>query len=104
VARNETASPFDLPGDKRKAVNPDAPLAEWMRPRSLDELVGQAGVVGEDSELVNALTQGGKLPSLVLWGPPGSGKATLERLIAERSGARFIAHDRQRDDHDIGFR
>jgi putative ATPase len=91
VARNETASLFELPGDEREAVNPDAPLAERMRPRSLAEFVGHAAVVGEGSILGKALKQGGKLPSLVLWGPPGSGKTTLGRLIAERNGARFVA-------------
>jgi putative ATPase len=91
VARSETASLFDLPDDQPEAVKLDAPLADRMRPRTLEEFVGQAAAVGEASILGKTLKQGGKLPSLILWGPPGSGKTTLARVIAERNGARFVA-------------
>jgi putative ATPase len=66
------------------------PLADRMRPRSLDEFVGQSQILGPGKPLRLAL-EGGRLHSLVLWGPPGTGKTTLARLIAQRSDAEFIA-------------
>lgn len=68
-----------------------APLAERMRPRSLAEFVGQTHLVGEGRILRKLLSSGGALPSLILWGAPGTGKTTLARLLAENSGMRFIA-------------
>src|SRR5215216_393032 len=68
-----------------------APLAERMRPRSLAEFVGQTHLVGEGRILRQLLSRGGALPSLILWGAPGTGKTTLARLLAEKSGMRFIA-------------
>jgi putative ATPase len=67
------------------------PLAERMRPRSLVEFVGQAHLVGEGRILRRLLAGGGALPSLILWGAPGTGKTTLARLLADSSGLRFIA-------------
>ena len=66
------------------------PLAERMRPRTLDELVGQAHLVGPGKPLRRALEQG-LLHSLILWGPPGTGKTTLARLLALVAGADFVA-------------
>jgi putative ATPase len=68
-----------------------APLAERMRPRSLAEFVGQEHLVGERRVLRKLVERGGALPSLILWGAPGTGKTTLARLLAENSGLRFIA-------------
>src|SRR4051812_42650114 len=69
---------------------PLRPLADRMRPRSLDEFVGQTQVLGPGKPLRQAI-EGGALHSLILWGPPGTGKTTLARLIAQRADAHFIA-------------
>jgi putative ATPase len=69
---------------------PLRPLADRMRPRSLDEFVGQSQVLGPGKPL-RAAIEGGQLHSLILWGPPGTGKTTLARLIAQRADAHFIA-------------
>jgi putative ATPase len=61
-----------------------------MRPRSLDEFVGQQQVLGPGKPLRHAI-ESGQLHSLILWGPPGTGKTTLARLIAQKADAQFIA-------------
>jgi putative ATPase len=70
------------------AIPPDAPLAARMRPRTLDELVGQAHVLGEGSALRTAIEQGRPF-SMVLYGPPGTGKTTLARIVAVSADAAF---------------
>ncbi len=64
------------------------PLAARMRPRTIDEVVGQAHLIGPAAPL-RRLVEGRRLPSMILWGPPGSGKTTIGRLLAEAVGARF---------------
>jgi putative ATPase len=68
--------------------SPDFPLAVRVRPRGLDEFVGQAHLLAPGSALRTAIEQG-RAHSMVLYGPPGSGKTTLARIVAERSGAAF---------------
>ena len=73
----------------RGSSSTPAPLADRMRPRSLDEFVGQRHLVGAGKLLGRAIRED-RAPSLILWGPPGTGKTTLARLIAERTRARFV--------------
>jgi putative ATPase len=68
-----------------------SPLADRMRPRTLSEFVGQEHLVGEGRVLRRLIDSGGTLPSIILWGPPGTGKTTLARLLAEKADARFVA-------------
>ncbi len=68
-----------------------APLADRMRPRTLNEFVGQEHLVGLGRVLRRLIESGGTLPSMILWGPPGTGKTTLARLLAEKTDARFVA-------------
>jgi putative ATPase len=67
-----------------------APLADRMRPRSLDEIVGQEHLLGP-GRVLRAAIETGELHSMILWGPPGSGKTTLASLMASVTGARFVA-------------
>ena len=77
-----------FPESARAEVPRDAPLADRMRPRSLEEVVGQEALLGPGAAL-RALAEAGRLPSLILWGPPGCGKTTLARLLAARCETRF---------------
>ena len=80
----------DTPASPTAAAGPDAPLAERMRPRSLDEVVGQPALLSPGAPLRD-LIERDVLQSLIFWGPPGTGKTTLARLIADRTKARFVA-------------
>lgn len=76
--------------NRRRQLDAVAPLATRMRPRTLDELVGQERVVGPNTLLRKAI-EADRLSSLVLWGPPGSGKTTLAQIIATTTSAAFAA-------------
>src|SRR5436305_11231842 len=71
------------------ALPADAPLAERLRPKTLDEIVGLEDLLGEGRFLRNAIGSD-RIPSMILWGPPGSGKTTLARIIAGTTKARFV--------------
>lgn len=90
MAYSTTGSLFGTSPDLPEA-EPSAPLAERMRPRSLSEFVGQGHLVGEGRILKRLIDGAGNLPSMILWGAPGTGKTTLARLLAEKSAARFVA-------------
>ena len=72
------------------AVAPPPPLAEAMRPKSLAEVVGQPHLLGPGKPLRLAF-DAGKPHSMILWGPPGTGKTSIARLMADAFGAEFIA-------------
>lgn len=85
----------DLFGAPEEAPPARVPLPERLRPAQLNEVVGQEALLGVDGKLTRLLAsveQGGALPSLILWGPPGTGKTTLARLIASHVGedTRFV--------------
>lgn len=90
MAYSTTGNLFSKSPDEQ-TIDASAPLAERMRPRSLAEFVGQSHLVGEGRILRRLIDGAGNLPSLILWGAPGTGKTTLAGLLAEKAEARFIA-------------
>ena len=79
-----------FPEEPGEAVPAPAPLAERMRPRSFDELVGQGELLAPGRPLREAIDRD-LLQSIILWGPPGTGKTTLARIIAETTKSRFVS-------------
>ena len=78
---------FDM--QRERVLAKRAPLSTRMRPRSLDEFVGQEAIVGKGT-LLRRIIEADRLPSLILWGPPGTGKTTLARIVAETTRAHFV--------------
>jgi putative ATPase len=76
--------------DKKKKGLGETPLADRMRPQTLEEFVGQKHILGKGSVLRRAIEED-KIQSLIFWGPPGTGKTTLAQIIAKATGAHFIA-------------
>ena len=76
-------APHDLP-----PVPADAPLADKLRPRTLAEVVGQDHLTGPEGA-IGRMVAAGRLSSIILWGPPGTGKTTISRLLADAVGMRF---------------
>src|ERR1051326_5020667 len=91
MTRHASESLFDEGPETEEAPDASAPLAERMRPRTLEEFAGQQHLVGEGRVLRRVIEGGGLLPSLILWGAPGTGKTTLARLLARRRGSRVLA-------------
>src|SRR6185436_15503170 len=85
AARAPTSAAADERGGSSRRSGDTAPLADRMRPRTLEEVVGQDAAVGPHSLVAEAL-RAGRVPSLVLWGPPGSGKTTIARALAAGAG------------------
>lgn len=81
---NDQASIFDTD----KANSSSAPLADRMRPRTLDEFEGQEHILGKD-KILRKLVENDSITSMILWGPPGTGKTTIARIIAEKTNAKF---------------
>ena len=78
----------DLFNNENSLDDLEAPLADRMRPQSLDEVIGQNHLLGEEGPLQNMLTSG-IFSSIILWGPPGVGKTTIARLLADHSNSHF---------------
>ncbi len=79
-----------FPASEPIETSPSAPLAERLRPRALSEVVGQSHLTGEQGA-IGRMVAAGKLSSIILWGPPGTGKTTVARLLADAVGLRFEA-------------
>jgi len=78
------------PSTPMEEVSPHAPLADRLRPASLDEVVGQEHLTGPEGA-IGRMVAAGKLSSMILWGPPGTGKTSIARLLADSVGLRFVA-------------
>src|ERR1041385_8028844 len=80
----------EVPDRAADAPAANAPLADRLRPKSLDEVAGQEHLTGPDGA-IGRMVAAGRLASMILWGPPGTGKTTIARLLAGAVGMRFVA-------------
>ena len=78
------------PSTTQQEPSEDAPLADRLRPRALDEIIGQEHITGPEGP-IGRMVAAGRLSSLVLWGPPGTGKTSIARLLADAVGMRYEA-------------
>lgn len=76
-------------GTKLETLNPNIPLAEKLRPKTLDEVLGQEHLTGKNGT-IRKMIENDTLKSLIFWGPPGTGKTTLAEIISENSGRKFF--------------
>ncbi|MBC2777202.1 replication-associated recombination protein A [Parasphingopyxis marina] len=76
--------------DTPEAGTPPAPLADRLRPKTLNEVIGQEHLTGPDGA-IGRMVAAGRLASIIFWGPPGTGKTTIARLLADAVGLRFVA-------------
>ena len=80
----------ELPARAPDPPRADAPLADRLRPAALDEIIGQAQLTGPEGAIGRMVTAG-RLSSMILWGPPGTGKTSIARLLADAVGMRFVS-------------
>ncbi|QGN56184.1 replication-associated recombination protein A [Novosphingobium sp. Gsoil 351] len=80
----------DLPHQPADRPSKDAPLADRLRPQTLAEVVGQEHLTGPEGA-IGRMVAAGKLSSMILWGPPGTGKTSIARLLADAVGMRFVS-------------